>query len=259
MKEIPVFIERKSVNHTDSKIPRNLIQTYKHNMLHDFIYENIQKILETNSDYNYYLITDEIGIDLIKQHFDQRTLDAYNRLNLGAAKGDFLRYVAMYVYGGIYLDLDSSINTHLSSFIDPTIEHLFFLDGGCNLQQWCFASAPKNPILLKIIEEMIRRIDNNEENIFLATGPTLFTDVVYNLIQNSQHYNTTLYIPWSERFKTFMANTTCNNGVILFEHDETLDFHNKFHNTLEGYNHDMLYNNDRYIPTWNCPTPNFYK
>jgi len=106
---------------------------------------------------------------------------------------------------------------------------------------------------------MIRRIDNNEENIFLATGPTLFSDVVYNLIQNSQHYNTTLYIPWSERFKTFMANTTFNNGVILFEYDETLDFHNKFHNTLEGYNHDMLYNNDRYIPTWNCPTPNFYK
>jgi len=126
MKEIPVFIERKIENNTESKIPRNVIQTYKHNKIHDFIYENIEKILEINNDYNYYLITDEIGIDLIKQHFDQRTLHAYNRLNLGAAKGDFLRYVAMYVYGGIYLDLDSSINTHLSSFIDPTIAHLFF-------------------------------------------------------------------------------------------------------------------------------------
>lgn len=257
MKEILTFLERKITNNIESKIPRNLIQTYKHNMIHDAIYENIEKILEINSDYNYYLITDEIGIDLIKQYFDQRALDAYNRLNLGAAKGDFLRYVAMYVYGGIYLDLDSSINTHLSSFIDPAIEHLFFLDGGCNLQQWCFASTPKNPILLKIIEEMIRRIDNNEENIFLATGPTLFSDVVYNLIQNSHHYNTTLYIPWSDRFKTFMSNK-CNNGIILFEHDETLDFGNKFHRITEGYNYDMLYN-DRYIPTWNEPTPNFYK
>lgn len=251
------FIERKKTNNMDSKIPRNLIQTYKDNKIHSFIRENIEKILETNDDYNYYLITDDIGIDLIEQHFDQRTLRAFNRLNLGAAKGDFLRYIAIYVYGGVYLDLDSNINTHLSSFIDPAIEHLFFMDGGCNLQQWCFAACPNNPIILKIIQEMVNRIDNKEENIFLATGPTLFTDVVYNLIRNSHYYNTTLILSLEDRFRTFL--TKCNNGVILYENDIMLDFYNKFYRITKGYNYDMLYNNDRYIPTWNIPTPNFYK
>jgi len=251
------FIERKRTNNLDSKIPRNLIQTYKDNKIHRFIQENLENILETNDDYNYYLITDDIGIDIIKQHFDQRTLDAFNRLNLGAAKGDFLRYIAIYVYGGIYLDLDSNINTHLSSFINPTLEHLFFMDRNSNLQQWCFAASPNNPIILRIIEEMINRINNNEQNIFLATGPTLFTDVVYNLIEKSQYYNTTRILSPEERSRTFSTNY--NNGIVLYEDDPNLQFTNKFQFRIDGYNFNMLYNNDRYIPTWNEATPNFYK
>lgn len=251
------FIERKKINDVDSKIPRNLIQTYKNNTIHSFIQENIEKMLETNNDYNYYLITDEIGVDLIKQHFNDSTLNAFNRLNLGAAKGDFLRYIAIYIYGGIYLDLDSNINTHLSAFIDPELEHLFFMDIECNLQQWCFAACPNNQIILKIIQEMVNRINNNEQNIFLATGPTLFTDVVYNLIKKSQYYNTTLVLPRQDRFNTF--STKYNNGVILFEGNPELQFNRRFRFIIDGYNYDMMYNNDRYIPTWNIPTPNFYK
>lgn len=200
MKEIDVFIERKNINNIFSKIPRNLIQTYENNKLNNTIYDNIISLLKINNDFNYYLITDEIGINLINKYFDKYTLDAFNKLNIGVSKGDFLRYISMYIYGGVYLDLDSSINISLSSYIDPNIEHIFFLDWDNNLQQWCFMCSPNNSIILSIIKEMVKRIYNEEKNIFIATGPTLFTDVIYNYINNTNIYNTKLLILSSYRY-----------------------------------------------------------
>ena len=188
--DIPLYIES-TVKNNNLKIEKNIIQTYKNNNINTFIYNNIKHILLLNNDYNYIFITDEIAIDLIKNNFDENTLSAFKKLNIGAAKGDFIRYIAIYVYGGVYLDLDASIETKLENFIPKDATFLFFYDKNKNIQQWCFMSSSKNIIVKKIIEEMVKRIHNNEENIFLATGPTLVTDVIYNYINNSNIYNVT--------------------------------------------------------------------
>jgi mannosyltransferase OCH1-like enzyme len=170
-KEIPFFIKKKQNNEMETKIPRNIIQTYKNNDIHNFIYNNIMNLLSINQDFNYYFITDDIGIDLIKTHFDEHTLEAFNRLNLGASKGDFLRYISIYVYGCVYLDLDSNINISLSSFIDSNIEHLFFMDYSKNIQQWCFMVSQKNGIICKIIQTFTirqKRYQHMIEVLFLC-------------------------------------------------------------------------------------------
>lgn len=255
MKEIPCFIENKN------KIPKNLIQTYKNNKIHDVIYDNIMQILDNNPDYNYYLITDEIGVELICKYFDKDVLDAFNKLNLGAAKGDFLRYIAMYIYGGVYLDLDSSISVSLTTFINSKTEFIFFLDGDHNLNQWCFMTKPNNPLILKIIQEMVKRINNQETNIFLATGPTLVTDVIYNCITNENVYNTKLNISNDARYNLFMNNSNFMNGSIIYDENNLKPNNKNFHFRMLNYNENMLYDNDntKYIVTYNEPTPNFYK
>jgi len=258
MKEIPCFIEADIENPVQSKIPRNIIQTFKNNMLHESIYDNIITFLDKNKDYNYYLITDEIGIQLITEHFDLNTLEAFHKLNLGAAKGDFLRYIAMYVYGGVYIDLDSTIKTSLSHIVDPNIEHLVFIDKYFNLEQWIFMFSKKNVILLQIIHEMVQRIHNRETNIFIATGPTLFTDVFINMIRNSRCYNTYFTMTLNNRRKVLSENDTFMNGKMEFIKDNTIKKH--FANVFDGYSNDKMYeDNDKYIITFNSPTPNFYK
>lgn len=254
--ELSCFIEKKLPNSAESKIPRNLIQTYKHNKIHPFIHSNIMRILDKNVDFNYYLITDEIGIDLIKTHFDEYTLNAFLKLNIGSAKGDFLRYIAMYIYGGVYLDLDANITISLSSWINPNVEHVFFLDSDKNIEQWRFMTSPNNPIIFNIIQEMVSRIYNNETNIFIATGPTLFTDVIYNMINNSSIYNTKKNISKEDRFDFFIKNKHFHNGVILYNE---CDIHTSFESRMRYYDEKMLYNNDKYIVTFDEPTPHFYK
>ena len=238
-------------------IPLEIIQTYHSDNIHPAIQENVHRILEKNPECSYRLVTDAIGVQLIEKHFDASVLHAYRRLALGAAKGDFLRYVALYVYGGIYLDLDGGLDLHLASFLethrDPSF--VFFHDGAFSVIQWCFMVAPRQPVMLDIIHEMLRRIENGEDNIFLATGPTLVTDVWYQRLTHQEVYNCTRFIKAEERKKAWALQSSSNdNGVLLLEPPQLIF-------RFPGYRADMLYSregNQKYIPTWNMPTPGFF-
>lgn len=258
MINIPLYIES-TIKNNNSKIEKNIIQTYKNNKINIFIYNNIKRILSLNNDYNYIFITDDIAIDLIKNNFDENTLLAFQKLNIGAAKGDFIRYIAIYVYGGVYLDLDASIETKLDNFIPHDTNFLFFYDRNKNIQQWCFMSSSKNIIVKKIIEEMVRRINNNEENIFIATGPTLVTDVIYNIVNNSNVYNITKNITKEDREIVFKNNKNYMGGLLIDEYNK--DIKSKFLFTMKNYNSNMMYNqnNKKYEVTFNKPTPFLYK
>ena len=73
------------------------------------------------------------------------------KLNIGAAKGDFIRYIALYLYGGVYIDLDSSISINLDTFINYNLDFIFFYDHAYNLMNTSIITKKRNPILLKLI------------------------------------------------------------------------------------------------------------
>ena len=97
MVKIPTFIKSKVADTNKYNIPKIIIQTYKSDNIHEKIYKNIKNILAINPEYDYYLITDDIGRTLIEKNFEKDILDAYDKLNIGAAKGDFLRYISIYI------------------------------------------------------------------------------------------------------------------------------------------------------------------
>lgn len=255
--ELPIYLparEEMPPSHAQT-IPRHILQTFSTNTVHESIYNNVQSLLERNPEYSYIFVTDMCGVELIRAHFAEDVLHAFERLNIGAAKGDFLRYVALYVYGGVYLDLDSSIDFSLRSYIDPTREYIFFVDSGENIQQWCCMSSPKHPLILSIIQEMVKRIQKHESNIFLATGPTLCTDVIYNAIQHTNLYNVTRRVPRTLRGLAFTTHSFFQNGLLAKE-PPGLSIR------FQGYQESMLYNetNTKYeILQWYGPTPRFYK
>jgi len=219
------------------KIPKLLIQTYKDNVIHPVLYNNTMDFLNRNKDFSYKLITDATGLQLIKDHFDLDVLWAFERLNVGAAKGDFLRYVALYVYGGVYLDLDSSIHIALSTYIQPDDEFIFFYDDA-NIEQNCFMIRPKHELLKAIIDEMVRRIYTKENNIFIATGPVLVTDVIYNTMKGTHVYNVVDSVPHHEKM-TCWKSRSFMGGRFVYRPANDPNFQFK----VEGYDESMLYNN----------------
>ena len=248
-------------NITKPKIPKIIIQTGNTAKIHRMIYNNIHSILRLNPDYSYIFITDNTAIELIKANFDTNTLNAFNKLKVGAAKGDFIRYIALYVYGGVYLDLDAGITTRLSDIIPTDTEFIFFYNSDVDpkITNWIIMSSPKNVLIKKIIDEMVIRIHNNETNIFLATGPTLFTDVIYNEINNTNIYGFKNIFSIQERVQflnNFLLKPDYLNGL-FYSIDKFAD---KFQFNFKGYSNSFLYSDvEKYTSDCNIFKESFLK
>lgn len=185
-------------------------------------------------------------------------MQAFSRLNVGAAKGDFIRYLSLWVYGGIYLDLDSEITISLDSFIRPHDSFIFFIDREYNIQQFCFMAESRLPILKDIINEMVSRIHNRVDNIFAATGPALVTDVFYQHLSNSFVLGGSLRNTTKSQRQAVFKRRYFQHGRLVYR---SFGWRNKFKIRMTNYNTTQLYDagKPRYIPTFNEPTPHLYK
>ena len=237
----PIYVPARETTSKTHRIPLNIIQTFKTNVLHPVIYNNIQQILKLNPDCNYYLITDEIGEALIQAHFDDRVMKAYKKLQNGSAKGDFLRYVALYVYGGIYLDMDAGIMTQLSTFIPENIDFILrYYEDLVMVSQWIVMIQEKHGLLQEIIEEMVHRIEQEQStSVILVTGPKLFSDVVYKFLNQENVYHVQEKLSLEERLRTIVHHPclTQLNGLILPD----LQYQHLFRFQFLGYRNHMLY------------------
>ena len=249
-------IERESKDKDIHKINKTFFQTFYTKYITYPTYLSIKKTLNKNKTFGYKLITDTEAINLIKNNFNKNILKAYLRLNIGAAKGDFIRYIIMYLYGGIYYDLDSSINSSICNIINRNKDNILFVDKNYNFEQWILISKPKNIIYLEVIKEMTERINNNIDNIFLATGPTLFSDVIFYLITKKKIFDTNKKLTRNERKKILKNYSFSHLDLdieIIFPNNE------KYRENFTFKSSKIYYETERYKPTWNCPTPNLYK
>lgn len=247
------------VSASDNLIPNKLIQTFKHNQVDVSIQKNIDKILEMNEHLEYLFFDDEQGESFLRTNFDESVVNAFKKLNIGAAKGDFLRYCFLYIHGGIYLDLDSTIKINVKEFFDEKDEFVFFFDGAHNLVNWIMITKPRLQLMKKVIDECVIRINRHESNIFLTTGPTLLNDVFFSFLTKKSLYNTNKSLNSKQRKELIeeylKENTAEEIGKLFLEESSKISF------TFDGYQKSMIYshNNPRYIPTWGRPTPTLYK
>jgi len=261
---IPKTIKRKETKYSRTKIPRTLVQTFKTNYVGTEVIKCTKRMLNKNKTFNYMFVDDSLGIQTIKENFEPTVLDAFLKLKAGAAKGDFIRYCVMYIYGGIYVDMDSEIITNLERYLN--YEFVILYDGAPNILQWFFMTVPKHPLFKMIIDEMVNRIHNGEQNIFLATGPTLVSDVVYNIINGTNLVNNTSLVPKDQRTLTYTTkwktNDLLKDGLITAEDPINTEIDKRLAIfTFKGYRKEYLYTptNPKYCPTFNCPTPGLYQ
>ena len=82
-----------------------------------------------NSEYSYYLYDDNDMDNFVNENFSGEIVECYNKLNIIVAKVDFWRYLVLYKYGGIYLDMDSNIEKSLNELINDEDEAIITAEG----------------------------------------------------------------------------------------------------------------------------------
>lgn len=157
---IPKFLAPRDEMGYDQKVPRIIWQTMKTNLVPVIMYDYASSWIELNPDYEYRLHDDNDVIAFIKNDFPDY-LEAYNKIKYGASKADLWRYLIMYKYGGVYVDMDCRCIKPLRQWIDPGAEFVTQLGINKDICQWMIISVPNNPIFLKAAQKALQNIEQN--------------------------------------------------------------------------------------------------
>ncbi len=159
-------------------IPKVVYQTWSTRDFPPAIQEKRQQMMDLNPEYTFVLYTDEEMDAFVNETFPGEIADCYNRLNIIVAKADFWRYLILYKYGGIYLDIDSSIDRPLSELIQENTQAIISAEQNAfKFVQWALIFQQGHPILERTIQFVVENIQRNlfPNDICKMTGPVVYT------------------------------------------------------------------------------------
>lgn len=168
----------------------NIFQTWKTKKIPNSYQPLVSKVKTLNSNSNYIFYDDEqIEIFIKNKYPEYYTI--YSKLPYKIQKIDFFRYLIVYHYGGIYLDLDIDLQYSLNDMdlSKPNFPIEFEKNSDKILQNqkmsflignYGFYSPRKHPFLKKIIDNLVNNrlttIVNKQDYrkyIYYTTGPVL--------------------------------------------------------------------------------------
>jgi len=175
--------------------------------------ENMKSWMMLNPSWKYSCISDK-ELRQACAKFSSEALATYDAFDAMHLKIDFGRYVVLYLYGGIYVDMDayalrsldtskdvvdimSQYNEHthilgLSTLNLAYSEALIMVGHTTMINNAIMISSPQNPILKTFIEKIIDRAKTIKYNvkwvkISHTTGPNFLNQFVWPYIANPPH------------------------------------------------------------------------
>lgn len=162
-------------------ISKNIFQSWWTKELHPDVQKKIDYMKKINPEYLYHLYTDKDMDEFVNEHFNGEISECYNKLNIIVAKVDFWRYLVLYKYGGVYVDMDSSIDKPLKDLINDNDEAIITAEKNIGMYvQWGLIFSCNHPILKKVIDLIVDNIKYNKypNNIHKMTGPTVYSKAI---------------------------------------------------------------------------------
>ena len=200
---ISTLFEKKTSISIPNQIPKIIIQTWKSKYIPIEYKSFVESVLQLHPDYEY-LFFDDADIELFLKSNYPEYYHTYQKLPITIQKIDFFRYIAVYHYGGFYMDLDMTALYPLDELLHydcvfPEDEHIYMemckydrFKRFCEKEmsyligQYTFGAKQKNLFILSLIEHIHNNIDlfldlYSKPNIFeyyvyQTTGPDFVTE-----------------------------------------------------------------------------------
>ncbi|RFU35580.1 hypothetical protein B7463_g814, partial [Scytalidium lignicola] len=202
-----------------SHFPKKIWQTWKVDPL-DFEPRDLECArtwTAKNPAYRYEVLTDSNDIGYVEHHFGPNGLNRpdivymYRSLTAQIIKADLLRYLIMYVEGGVYADIDVEALKSIDRFIPERyhekdvdmiigveidqpefITHPILGPKSESFCQWTFMCKPGLPVMMRLIDHIIKWLDDvskrqgvpvsdielDFDEVISGTGPSAFTAAV---------------------------------------------------------------------------------
>ena len=164
-------------------IPKLIHQTAKTHDIPADCRPYVERLKALHPDWTYKLWTDEDNLELVRTRMPE-FLDVYHKLPRNIMRADVIRYVIMYVMGGLYLDTDYEM---LKPF-DLTQHDVVIpmetdgsepgSDGKIRLANSIFASVPGHPFWRMVLDDLISNPPVSADvNVLNTTGPLFLTRI----------------------------------------------------------------------------------
>jgi mannosyltransferase OCH1-like enzyme len=178
-KEIPAYAPALTPALTERRIPRIIWQTnYTRNVTRQ-VYSCFRYNRRLSATHEYHLYDDAECDKFVKEHYPGEIWRAYQRLQIGAARADLWRILALLKFGGIYLDIDANLVDSPDHFIDKDAEAVFIATKSGEVTNYFLASAPENPVLREVCARIVKNINENSTTcVYNLTGPVVLDAVV---------------------------------------------------------------------------------
>jgi mannosyltransferase OCH1-like enzyme len=116
-----------------------------------------------NPDYEIIIYDDNDCIDFFKKNYGNEYVDIYNYIKDGPIKADFWRICILYIYGGVYSDIDIEPLVSISDFYKKDVSFLTCLSAVSYLNPHFIMSVPNNIIFKKCIDIYLTKFRNKEK------------------------------------------------------------------------------------------------
>jgi mannosyltransferase OCH1-like enzyme len=165
------------------EFPKKIWQTWKIDPLafEGRDHERAKSWPAINPTYRYEVLTDGNDFQYVKEHFGPNGLNrpdivqTYENLTARIIKADLLRYLVMYIEGGVYADIDVEAIRPVDEWIpgryDPkdvdlvvSVEidepnfkdHKILGPKSQSFCQWTFLTKPRVPVMIKLVDNIIK-------------------------------------------------------------------------------------------------------
>ena len=202
-----------------------------------------QKVKKNFPEWEYRFWTDEDNLHLVQNYF--REWEAvYLAMPKAIMRVDMIRYMYMYEFGGLYLDIDYEIlrpfNFQNYSLVLPS-EHKN--QDSVFIGNSIFSSVPRHAFWAKVLNDLKENpplIVKNEEDVINLTGPGFLTKTYLNYFKD----DTSIYVPERNLFNPniprskFEQKKLENDGITIGIHHcrgswrDTVVFHKRIINKL---------------------------
>lgn len=214
-----------------SSIPKIIHQSWKTKQITSYTKQYVEKCMNLNKDYIYMFWDDEDIRKLVTKQFSYLLpiFDSYYGFGEAISKADLSRVLIIYLFGGVYMDLDVECLTPLESLLNrhdcilaqepwgnPIADNR---EGIPFVSNFFLAAKPHHKFLRRLVDEFPHSF--LLDDVVERTGPGLFTKVYHSY--KLQTYDNLPYIPDSEVF-----GNKIGDEEMLINRCKDLDYMKKF-------------------------------
>jgi mannosyltransferase OCH1-like enzyme len=175
-------------------IPKIIHQTWKNKQIPDEWNHAVESCKKINSHYKYILWTDETMKNFVKKEYPE-FYNIYKKYKYDIQRCDAFRYLVLYKYGGIYLDMDIVCLKKLDSFLKYDIVLAKSSNISSSYTNAFFMVKPNHPFIKYCIDMLPEYINSysyfgKHLHVMNSTGPVFLTNMInkYDLTKITKYY-----------------------------------------------------------------------